>query len=95
MGVTKIRFGYGSIAAVLLVLLILGGCGSRSIKYSNLTRTSFQEFRSYQWGKAEGLYRQDPMLEANVQSLADRDLEQKGWIKKRESRSSGLDKLRV
>lgn len=83
MGVKKIEFRYGWIAALLLAFLILGGCGSsKAIKYSYITRTGFQELKSYQWGKADGLYRQDPMLEVNVQYLADRDFEQKGLVKK-------------
>jgi hypothetical protein len=85
MGVKKARFRYGSIAAILLAFLILGGCGSsKAIKYSSLTRTSFQELKSYQWAKADGLYRQDPLLETNVQFLVDRDLELKGLVKKTE-----------
>lgn len=86
MGVTKIKFEYGWMATVLLALLILGGCGGSkaAVKYSYITRTSLQELKSYQWAKADGLYRQDPMLEVNVQILADRDLEQKGLIKKAE-----------
>ena len=86
MGVAKIKFKFGWIATVLLAFLILGGCGggSKVVKYSHITRAGFQELKSYQWAKADGLYRQDPMLEANVQILADRDLEQKGLIKKAE-----------
>jgi hypothetical protein len=85
MSVTKTEFRYGWIAAALLAFLILGGCGtSKAIKYSYITRTSFQELKSYQWGKADSLYRQDPILEANVQFLTDRDLEKMGLIKKAE-----------
>ena len=85
MGIKKTEFRYGWIAAVLLAFLILGGYGcSKAIKYSSIARTSFQELKSYQWAKADGLYRQDPLLETNVQSLVDRDLEQKGLVKKTE-----------
>jgi hypothetical protein len=85
MGVKKAGFSNGWIAAVLLAFLILGGCaGKATIKYSSIARTGFQELKSYQWAKADGLYRQDPLLEANVQSLVDRDLEQKGLVKKTE-----------
>ena len=84
MGVKKTEFRYGWIAAVLLAFLILGGCSKAAIKYSSLARTGFQELKSYQWAKADGLYRQDPLLEANVQFLVDRDLEQKGLVKKTE-----------
>ena len=86
MGVMKNKFEFGWISTVLLALLILGGCcgGSKAVKYSYITRAGLQELNTYQWAKADGLYRQDPMLEANVQTLADRDLEQKGLIKKAE-----------
>jgi hypothetical protein len=85
MDVKKTEFRYGWIAAILLALLILGGCsGKATIKYSSMARTSFQELKSYQWAKADGLYRQDPLLEVTVQSLVDRDLEQKGLVKKTE-----------
>jgi hypothetical protein len=84
MVVKKTEFSYGWIAAVLLAFLILGGCSKATIKYSSIARTGFQELKSYQWAKADGLYRQDPLLEANVQSLVDRDLEQKGLVKKTE-----------
>jgi hypothetical protein len=86
MAVTKIKFEYGWMATVLLAILIASGCAgsSKAVKYSYITRAGLQEFKTYQWAKADGLYRQDPMLEANVQILADRDLEQKGLIKKSE-----------
>lgn len=86
MGVAKMKFGYGWMATVLLALLVLGGCGGgmKAVKYSHITKAGLQELKSYQWAKADGLYRQDPMLEVNVQILADRDLEQKGLIKKGE-----------
>lgn len=84
MGVKKTEFTYGWIAAVLLAFLILGGCSKATIKYSSLARTGFQELKTYQWAKADGLYRQDPLLEVNVQLLVDRDLEQKGLLKKME-----------
>jgi hypothetical protein len=83
MAAAKTEFRYEWIAAVLLVFLILCGCGSN--KYSHVTRTGIQEFKSYQWTKADGLYRQDPVLEANVQFLTDHDLEQKGFVKKTEN----------
>jgi hypothetical protein len=85
MDVKKTEFRYGWIVAVLLAFLIMGGCGSsKAIKYSSIARTGFQELKTYQWAKADGLYRQDPLLETNVQLLVDRDLEQKGLVKKME-----------
>jgi hypothetical protein len=84
MGVTKTEFRYRWIAATLMAFLVMGGCGSKAVKYSYINRTSIQELKSYQWAKADGFYRQDPLLEANVQFLADLDLEQKELIKRTE-----------
>jgi hypothetical protein len=84
MGVKKTEFSYRWITTVLLAFLILGGCGKTIIQYSSITRTSFQELKSYQWAKADGIYRQDPLLETNVQLLVDRNLEQMGLVKKTE-----------
>ena len=77
MGVKKTEFRYGWIAAVILAGVILGGCGT-AIKYSYEPRASFPELKTYQWAKANQVYRQDPLLEANVRFLADNDLERKG-----------------
>ena len=85
MGVRTPEFSYGRLAAVLLAFLILGGCfGKAIVQYSYVTKTGLQDLKSYQWAKAHGFYRQDPLLEANLQLLADRDLEQKGLVKKTE-----------
>ena len=83
MSVTKTECRYRWIVAVLLTFLLLGGCG-KAIKYSYVTKASFREIKSYQWAKAYSLYLQDPLLEANTQFLVDRDLEQKGLVKKTE-----------
>ena len=77
MGVKKTEFRYGWIAAVILAVVIVGGCGT-AIKYSYEPRASFPELKTYQWAKANQVYRQDPLLEANVRFLADNDLERKG-----------------
>jgi hypothetical protein len=77
MGVKKTEFRYGWIAAVILAVVIVGGCGT-AIKYSYEPRASFPELKTYQWAKANQVYRQDPLLEANVRFLADSDLERKG-----------------
>ena len=77
MNGTRTEFRYGWIAIVLLASLIMGGCGT-AIKYSYEPRTGFPELKTYQWAKATQMYRQDPLLEANVRFLADRDLERKG-----------------
>ena len=84
MGETKTEFKNRWLAAVFLGFLVMGGCGGKALKYSNITRANIQELKSYQWAKADGFYRQDPLLEANVQFQADLDLEQKGLIKRTE-----------
>ena len=77
MGVTKTKFRVGRIAAVILAVVVIGGCGT-AIKYSYEPRANFPELKTYQWAKATQMYRQDPLLEANVRFLADRGLESKG-----------------
>ena len=77
MNGTKTKFRYGRIAAVILAVVVIGGCGT-AIKYSYEPRASFPELKTYQWAKANQMYRQDPLLEANVRFLADRGLESKG-----------------
>jgi uncharacterized lipoprotein YajG len=65
------------IATVLLSVLLMGGCAT-AIKYSYDTKTSFSEQKSYAWAPSSAMNRQDPLLEANVQALADQLLAQKG-----------------
>ncbi len=65
------------IATVLLSVLLMGGCAT-AIKYSYDTKTSFPEQKSYAWAPSSAMNRQDPLLEANVQALADQVLAQKG-----------------
>jgi Domain of unknown function (DUF4136) len=82
----KTDFRFSAVAAVILTFMILGGCATVSkdtvITYSYEPRVSFPELRTYQWTKATPMYRQDPLLEANVRFLADRDLEAKGLTSK-------------
>jgi hypothetical protein len=77
MGLKKTGFRFGAVAAVILAIVIISGCGT-AIKYSYEPRTSFPGLKTYQWAKATQGYRQDPLLEANVRFLADGDLEKKG-----------------
>jgi hypothetical protein len=83
MGSTKTKFSRAWVAVVLLAVLFMGGCGT-AIKYSYDDRTRFPEFKSYQWSTAYGIYRQDFLLEANVQSLTDQNLAGMGMIQKSE-----------
>ena len=71
---------------VFLSVLILGGC--TTIKYSYDMKTSFSEPKSYTWAPSMGMYVKDPLLETNVQVLADQILAQKGLT--RMSEKSGL-----
>jgi len=52
--------------------------GDTAITYSYEPRFSFPEARTYQWVKSRPAFRQDSLLEANVQFLVDRELEAKG-----------------
>ena len=81
MGLKKTGFRFGAVAAVILAVVIVGGCGT-AIKYSYEPRASFPELKTYQWAKSNFIYRQDSLLEANVQFLTDRVLEEKGLTKK-------------
>jgi hypothetical protein len=68
-------------AAVILTMAFLGGCGP-SIKYAYDAGTGFPELKTYQWAASSGVYRLDPLLETNVQYLADKDLGKKGLTRK-------------
>jgi hypothetical protein len=71
----------GLAAAVILTAVLLGGCGP-SIKYAYDARAGFPEMKTYQWAASSGIYRLDPLLEANVQYFADKDLGKKGLTRK-------------
>ncbi len=68
------------IMTVFLSVLIMGGCAT-AIKYSYDTKTSFPELKSYTWAPSSAMNRQDPLLETNVQVLADQLLTQKGFTR--------------
>ena len=86
MTACKGKESLGLAVTVFLSVLILGGC--TSIKYSYDMKTSFSEPKSYTWAPSLGLYVKDPLLESNVQVLADQILAQKGLT--RVSEKSGL-----
>ncbi len=77
MDVFKRKGRLTQIAAVLLSVLFMGGCAT-AIKYSYDTKTNFSEQKSYTWALSSAQYRQDPLLEKNVQTLADQLLAEKG-----------------
>lgn len=68
-------------AAVVLTAMVVGGCGP-SLKYAYDAGTGFPELKTYQWAASSGVYRLDPLLETNVQYLADKDLGKKGLTRK-------------
>jgi len=73
----------GSGAAVVLIAAFFIGCGP-SIKYAYDAGTSFPELKTYQWAPSSGIYRLDPLLETNVQFMADKNLGKKGLTRKAE-----------
>ena len=67
-------------ATIFLSVMIIGGCAT-AIKYSYDTKASFSEQKGYAWAPSSGMSRQDSLLEANVQTLADQLLVQKGFTR--------------
>jgi len=80
MRVFKGRECWAMVAAVLLSVLIMGGCAT-SIKYSFDTKARFAEQKNYAWATSSSLNQIDHLLEMNVQGLADPLLAQKGFKK--------------
>ena len=79
---------------VFLSVLILGGC--TTIKYSYDMKTSFSEPKSYTWAPSMGMYVKDPLLETNVQVLADQIAGAERFDQDvREVWSDGIDELRI
>jgi len=80
MKVFKRKARLTQIAAVFLSVLFMGGCAT-AIKYSYDTKTNFSEQKSYTWALSSAQYRQDSLLEKNVQTLADQLLAEKGFTR--------------
>jgi hypothetical protein len=80
MSIFKAEARFGLIGALVLAVLIVGGC-AKAIKYSYDISTPFSGLNSYKWEPSSPPYRQDSLLEANVQFLADQALEKKGFSK--------------
>jgi hypothetical protein len=68
------------IVTIFLSVLIMGGCAT-TIKYSYDMKISFSERKSYMWTPSSVQDKQDPLLETNVQVLADQLLAQKGFTR--------------
>jgi hypothetical protein len=80
MNVIKRGARYGFIfAALLTAMIILEACSG--VKYIYNPGTSFSGLTSYKWIPASGPGRQEPLVEANVQFVADQVLEKKGFKK--------------
>ena len=80
MRVFKGKECWAMVAAVLLSVLIMGGCAT-SFKYSFDTKTRFAEQLNYAWATSSSLNQIEHLLEMNVQVLADQLLAQKGFKK--------------
>ena len=78
MGGFKGKERWEKMAAVLLSVLIIGGCSS--IKYAYDMKTNFSDQKSYAWAPLP-LYQPNHLLEKNVQDLADPILARKGFTK--------------
>ncbi|HET9735814.1 MAG TPA: DUF4136 domain-containing protein [Burkholderiales bacterium] len=77
-----------ALAAIILVIVTIGGCaGTRgtTTTYSYDPRFSFPASNTYQWAEAQPTNRRDSLLEANVQFLADRELQAKGLTARAEN----------
>jgi hypothetical protein len=68
------------IGTIILAVLIMGGCAS-TVKYSYDTKAGFSGLKSFKWAPSTVMSSQDSLLEANVQSLAEQILGQKGFTK--------------
>jgi hypothetical protein len=77
VGLARSILRVGAAAAVILAVAIVGGCGT-TLQYSYQPGAGFPALKTYQWAGAAQVYRQDPLIEANVRFLADRALEAKG-----------------
>lgn len=65
---------------VFLAVLIIEGCAT-TIKYSYDTEIRFPELKTYVWGSPSVDAKKDPLLETNVQVLADQLLSEKGFTR--------------
>jgi hypothetical protein len=77
-------FPVSAIATVVLMSVVLYGCGTTgygvgtTINYSYEPRVNFSEFKTYQWPESKQTYARDPLVEANVRFVADRELASRG-----------------
>jgi hypothetical protein len=80
MSIFKAEARFGWMVAVVLAVLIAGGCAKGiGIKYSYDIKSSFSGLSTYNWEPSTTPYRQDYLLETNVQFLADQTLEKRGF----------------
>ena len=71
-------FRFTAAMAVVLAVMVFGGCSSPTVKYSYDPQFGFQAAKTYRWAESGKPYGWDPLLEANVQVISDRLLEAKG-----------------
>ena len=71
------------IIAVVLTALVAWGCAAK-INYSYDLGMSFGGLKSYKWGPSSAPARQFSLVESNVQFIADKVLEKKGFNKSSE-----------
>ncbi|MDH5221709.1 MAG: DUF4136 domain-containing protein [Betaproteobacteria bacterium] len=70
-----------ALTAIILIFLTVAGCagiGSPTTTYSYDPLFSFPGSKTYRWADAKPTSWRDPLVEANVRFLADRELQAKG-----------------
>ena len=67
------------ILSVFLAVLVLWGC--TTINYSFDPKTNLSGLKAYTWAASQATYGKDPLVEANVEALADQLLAQKGFTR--------------
>ncbi len=83
MSVFKAKVRFVMMVAVFLSGLIMGGCALQ-INYSCDPGMNFTGLRSYTWDFSSDLDQQHPLIISNVQFLADKVLQEKGFNKSSE-----------
>jgi Domain of unknown function (DUF4136) len=71
-----------AVLVAFLAVAVLGGCGTygtgTTVTYSYEPAFGFAASKTYRWGKARAVYRQDALVEANVRFVADREWQARG-----------------
>lgn len=80
MNIFKAETPHRFIFAILFAVVIIS-MGCAGIKYSYDPRTSFSGLKSYTWTVSSLSFWKNPLVEVNVQFVADQVLEEKGFKK--------------